>query len=69
MDHKDHVQKDATTMQNHLGSVFAGHEENVTSEVAKQFLLYGSYFWNGWMCKPQARNLGAGVYAISIKKD
>ena len=62
-------QEEMERIRGALGTFQEGHEERATRKIAQAFLLERNFFWNGALCKPYVKNLGAGIYAIFVTKN
>ena len=55
-------------VQEQLGNGYPGFKVRCVRAVAQNVLLQGSYFWNGRNCNPIVKNLGVGVYEVSLEE-
>lgn len=66
---KPSEQQELERIQESLAAYQEGHEERTTRRIAQALLLGRNYYWNGALCTPVAKHVGAGIYAVTVKKN
>lgn len=62
------VKKESDRLQAVLGSTFRGNKVRAVTAVTRHLLLHGPFMYNGRLCHPKAKSLGAGVYEIWLEE-
>ena len=61
------IKEEVTRLQNQLGAVPDGFKVRAITAVTRSLLLHGPYTYNGRLCHPKAKAIGAGVYEIWLE--
>lgn len=66
---KPSEQQEIERIRGALGTFKEGHEERTTRRIAQALLLERSFFWDGALCTPTAKHVGAGIYGVTVTKN
>ena len=58
------INREMLFVQSCVGTRWLGWKTTCVTKVARAYLLYGAFFYDGVMIKPRAKSLGAGVYEV-----